>query len=78
MPNSNFMIEKIANETNDRLNYLYRYFSNKANDEKVFFPNVLINNDKKYWKNQFGMRGIQDTVGLANYQETFIQRYKNG
>jgi len=78
MPNSNFMIEKIADETNDRLNYLYRYFSNKANDEKIFFPNVLINNDKKYWKNQFGMRGIQDTVGLANYQETFIRRYKNG
>jgi hypothetical protein len=78
MPNSNFMIQMIAKETNERLKYLYDYFQNKANDEKVFFPNVLINNDKKYWKNQFGMRGIQDTVGLANYQETFIRRYKNG
>ncbi|MFW6046430.1 MAG: helicase-related protein [Candidatus Woesearchaeota archaeon] len=76
-PNSNFMIETIANETKARLNYLFEYSRNKANDQKVFFPNILLLNDKQYWKNQFGMRGIQDTIGLANYQEKFIERYKN-
>ena len=40
-------------------------------------PNTLTKNDKQYWKTQFGMRGIQDTVCLVNYETGFVRRYKN-
>ncbi|MCP3682884.1 MAG: hypothetical protein GY861_09360 [bacterium] len=76
-PNSNFMVQEIAKGVNERLNALYAYHSNQANDPKVFFPMALSKNDKKYWKTQFGMRGIQDTIGLSNYEGNFIKRYRN-
>lgn len=77
MPNSNFMKDEIARGVRDRLIYLHKYAENPSNNEKEFFPNALDKNDNKYWRTQSGMRGIQDTVGLINYESNFIRRYKN-
>lgn len=65
------MIEK---ETNDRITYLEKYSGN----EKFFFPNALRDNDNKYYKTQFGMRGIQDEVVLSPnfYDISFISRFR--
>lgn len=77
MPNSEFMIEMIAKGVNERLNYLHEYATNPSVNRKEFFPNALDNNDKKYWRRQFGMRGIQDTVNLRNYQSEFVRKYNS-
>lgn len=77
MPNSEFMIEMIAKGVNERLNYLHEYAKNPSVNRKEFFPNALDNNDKKYWRRQFGMRGIQDTVNLRNYQSDFVRKYNS-
>ena len=52
--------EKIDNETRERIDYLERY-SGVSNS---FFPNALKDCDNKYYKTQFGMRGIQDSIVL--------------
>jgi len=77
MPNSEFMIEMIAKGVNERLNYLHEYSRNPSVNRKEFFPNALDNNDKKYWRRQFGMRGIQDTIKLRNYQSDFVRKYNS-
>ncbi|MGI6447689.1 MAG: helicase-related protein [Methanobrevibacter boviskoreani] len=52
--------EKIDMETKERIDYLERY-SGVSNS---FFPNALKDCDNKYYKTQFGMRGIQDSIVL--------------
>lgn len=46
----------IPNEVEDRLTYLHNYNGGETN----FFPNALKDCGNKYYKTQYGMRGIQD------------------
>ena len=54
-----FNIE-IPKETEERLNELKNY----NGGEKNFFPNALKDNANKYYRTQYGMRGIQDEILL--------------
>jgi len=51
---------KIPTEVEKRLNYLARY----GGSEVDFFPNALRDCEDKYFRTQYGMRGIQDEVIL--------------
>lgn len=53
--------ERIGEEVEDRLNYLARY---SGSAEKFFFPNALRKCEDKYFKTQYGMRGIQEEITL--------------
>ncbi|MBN1213835.1 MAG: hypothetical protein JXA99_00180 [Candidatus Lokiarchaeota archaeon] len=66
--------ERIGEEIDDRLNYLAKY---TGSAEKNFFPNALRKNEDKYFKTQYGMRGIQEEVTLKlneNYTG-LVQKY---
>ncbi|MGC9517487.1 MAG: DEAD/DEAH box helicase family protein [Methanomicrobiales archaeon] len=71
----NHLIPAIKAETEARVNYLKEYNGN----EIYFFPNALKNSDKKYYKTQYGMRGIQDEIILSpDYNDLgFISRRRN-
>lgn len=60
MEGSEYFKKRIPIETEERLNYLATY----TGTEKNFYPNALKNTAKKYYKTQYGMRGIQDEVVL--------------
>jgi hypothetical protein len=67
--------DQIANEVEERLNYLKRYSSSIG---KNFFPNALKDSMDKYYKTQYGMRGIQEQITLKlneNYTN-FIHKYQ--
>lgn len=69
---SKYFDENIENEVEVRLKKIAAY---KKKDKKMyFFPNALKDNSNKYFKNQFGMRGIQDQVvlTLSKYDIDFI------
>jgi hypothetical protein len=72
--NSHYFDENIANEVEKRLNKLSNYKGNNEN----FFPNALTEGDYPYFKNQMGMRGIQNEIVLQPiYQEeSFIYNFK--
>lgn len=55
--------ENIDNEIKERIDYLMNY----AGTEQNFFPNALKDCDDKYYRTQFGMRGIQDEIQLTPY-----------
>ena len=51
---------EIPKETEKRLEYLKTYMGGERN----FFPNALKDCEDKYYKTQYGMRGIQDEIIL--------------
>jgi hypothetical protein len=57
---SKYFEENIDNEVEDRINLLTSY----VGSNKDFFPGALSENNKVYYKNQSGMRGIQREVLL--------------
>jgi len=60
MTGSSYFKDMIPTEVESRLNYLARYSGSEVN----FFPNALRDCEDKYFKTQYGMRGIQDEVLL--------------
>lgn len=65
MPGADYFVKEIPRETEERLAYLRTY----TGDEIHFFPNALKDCDKKYYRTQYGMRGIQDEVSLKPTNE---------
>ena len=61
--------DNIDNEVEMRLNKLAKYKGIKDN----FFPNALSESNNQYFKNQFGMRGIQSEVLVKPRKYTEIQ-----
>ena len=59
----------IANEVEMRLNKLAKY----KGIENNFFPNALSESNNQYFKNQFGMRGIESEVLVKPKKYTEIQ-----
>ena len=72
MLGSDFFQNEIENEVKDRIERLEKYGGNESN----FFPNALKDNDNKYYKTQYGMRGIQDEIVISpNFHDfNFIAR----
>ncbi|MBE6495226.1 MAG: hypothetical protein E7Z78_02165 [Methanobrevibacter thaueri] len=59
MLGADFFDETIEQETIDRIEYLANY----TGSEMYYFPSALKDQkDNKYYKTQFGMRGIQDSL----------------
>ena len=54
--------EVIEEEMNDRIKAITEYVGTEN-----FFPNALKSRDDKYYRTQFGMRGIQDEIFLVPY-----------
>jgi len=71
---SDYFKERIPVEIEERLNYLRGYTGRNEN----FFPNALREYSDRYYRTQFGMRGIQETVPLSTMQEEaiFEKRYR--
>lgn len=63
---------EIPGETEERLSKLAKY----TGGEKHFFPNALKDCDNKYYRTQYGMRGIQDVVVLHPENDiiTFVEK----
>ena len=57
------MENNINEDVKERIDYLMNY----AGTEQNFFPNALKDCDDKYYRTQFGMRGIQDELQLTPY-----------
>lgn len=75
MLGSDFFEDEIENEVKDRIERLEKYGGN----ESSFFPNALKDNDNKYYKTQFGMRGIQDEIVITpNYHDFNFMARKRG
>jgi hypothetical protein len=60
MTGSSYFKNRIPDEVEKRLNYLARY----GGSDVHFFPNALRDCEDKYFRTQYGMRGIQDEVLL--------------
>lgn len=60
MLGSSYFKDRIPDEVEKRLNYLSGY----SGSEQQFFPNALRDCEDKYFRTQYGMRGIQDEVCL--------------
>lgn len=60
MKGAEYFDRTIPEEVKERLNYLRGY----TGGEKHFFPNALKDCENKYYKTQYGMRGIQDEIVL--------------
>ena len=67
---------RIPEETEERLNRLVEY----TGGEKDFFPNALKDCDNKYYKAQYGMRGILDEILLvpSSYDLDFLLKVLEG
>ena len=59
--------EEIETEIRERIYYLINYTGTQTN----FFPNALKDCENKYYRTQFGMRGIQDEIQLTPYKRDF-------
>ena len=57
----------IEEDINERIKYLINYTGTQTN----FFPNALKDCENKYYRTQFGMRGIQDEIQLTPYKRDF-------
>ncbi|MFW9939417.1 MAG: helicase-related protein [Candidatus Thorarchaeota archaeon] len=67
--------KNIGDEVEKRLNYLKKY---SGSIYKNFFPNALRDSMDKYYKTQYGMRGIQEQITLKlneNYAN-FIHKFQ--
>lgn len=60
MLGSDYFNEMIENEVDRRIKYLESYGGSED-----FLPHALKDSDNKYFKTQFGMRGIQDEIILS-------------
>jgi len=60
MIGADYFNAEIPKETEKRLEYLKTY----TGGERNFFPNALKDCEDKYYKTQYGMRGIQDEIVL--------------
>jgi len=71
---SEYFRNNIGKEIEERLGMLLNYSGGNRN----FFPNALQDRSDKYFRNQFGMRGIQDTIRLSASadEEAFLRDYK--
>lgn len=75
---SEYFLNNIGEQIEKRLGMLLNY----SGGNRYFFPNALQDfsgeDDFKYFRNQFGMRGIQDTIILSAKpeEETFLRYYK--
>ena len=71
-PGSDYFRKEIERGVEKRHAYLMNY-SGKGN-EVFFFPNCLKDSDERYFKMQYGMRGIQDTVllGALDGENSFV------
>lgn len=58
---------EIETEIRERIYYLINY----TGTETTFFPNSLKDCENKYYRTQFGMRGIQDEIQLTPYKNDF-------
>lgn len=72
MEGSSYFESMIPVETEERLAMLANY----TGGERNFFPNALKDCDNKYYKTQYGMRGIQDSVMLkpTSYTLNFLRK----
>lgn len=71
-PTSEFLKEEIPKQAEQRLKRLREYSGNNTS----YFPNALEDNEDPYYKMQYGMRGIQDTLRIRDYKEKpFIEKY---
>lgn len=59
--------EEIEAEIRERIYYLINYTGTQTS----FFPNALKDCENKYYRTQFGMRGIQDEIQLTPYKRDF-------
>ena len=59
--------ENMENNINEDVKERIDYLMNYAGTEQNFFPNALKDCDDKYYRTQFGMRGIQDELQLTPY-----------
>ena len=57
----------IENEVLKRVDYLINY----SGTQNSFFPNALKDCENKYYRTQFGMRGIQDEIQLTPHKHDF-------
>ncbi len=62
MKGARYFDEVIEEEMNDRIKAITEYVGTEN-----FFPNALKSRDDKYYRTQFGMRGIQDEIFLVPY-----------
>lgn len=67
MLGSDYFKENIRFEVEKRIDYINNYSGSQIN----FFPNALEDSSLKYYKTQFGMRGIQDEIVLMPYKSDF-------
>jgi|GEM_PF-735385 curved DNA-binding protein CbpA len=70
-PGASYFRKEIQRETEERLSYLKTY----TGGEIHFFPNALKDCDQKYYKTQYGMRGIQDVV-ILKPTDADLYKYK--
>ena len=62
MLGANFFEENVEKEVIERIDYIADY----TGSETSYFPNALKDqSDNKYYKTQFGMRGIQDELVVS-------------
>lgn len=59
--------DEIETEIRERIDYLINY----AGTQTSFFPLALKDCENKYYRTQFGMRGIQDEIQLTPYKRDF-------
>jgi hypothetical protein len=76
MIGADYFEREIPKETEKRLNKLATY----RGGERNFFPNALKDCENKYFKTQYGMRGIQDTIVLkpSHYDLDFLTKVLEG
>lgn len=73
MKGSEYFKNNIRIETEKRIEYIKNYSGNNTN----FFPNALADSSNKYFKTQFGMRGIQDDIVLTPFNSDYnFRSYK--
>lgn len=65
MAGADYFDREIPKEIERRLSYLRTY----TGGERNFFPNALKDCGEKYYKTQYGMRGIQDELVLKPYDD---------
>ena len=69
---ADYFRERIPLEVEERLNYLRTY----RGPEKYFFPNALREHADRYYRTQFGMRGIQEVIPFGTIPEhAAFERY---
>ena len=74
MLGSDFFDNNIKDEMDERIEYLANY----TGSESFYFPNALKDTNNKYYKTQFGMRGIQDEIVVSPVNEDLKFRRSMG